>query len=279
MTEKKEWMKISFFKNLVKRIQGDDVTGMGAQLAYYFLLSLFPLLIFFVTLLPYLPITQDDIMGIISEFAPPETMSLIEDNLNDVMKGSGSLLSFGIIATLWSASNGINALVRAFNKAYDVEESRSFIVARGMAVVLTVAMVFVFIVALLLPVFGKQIGLLLFSQFGFSEQFVSIWNAIRWVISALIIFFVFLVLYWIAPNKKLKCLSVVPGALFAALGWIITSLAFSFYVGNFGNYSSTYGSLGGIIVMMIWFYLSAIIIIIGGEINAINSEKKKNCPV
>ena len=247
-------------------------------MAYFFLLSLFPLLIFLVTLVPYLPITQQDILNVVRDFAPGETMKLIETNIYEITQRNGKLLSFGIIATLWSASNGINAVVKAFNKAYDVKETRHFIIARGMAILLTFAMIFVFVLALLLPVFGRQIGFFISSEFGLSGQFLAIWNMIRWLVSPFILFVVFTGLYWIAPNKKLKCISVVPGAIFATVGWVLSSLAFSYYVSSFGNFSATYGSIGAIIVLMIWFYISGIIIILGGEINAINSKvNKEDC--
>ncbi|RIW32304.1 YihY/virulence factor BrkB family protein [Bacillus salacetis] len=263
-----------FGKKLFQKVSDGDVTGLAAQLAYFFLLSLFPLLIFMVTLLPYLPFTQEDILNVISDFAPGETMQMIQSTINEVMSNRNTgLLSFSIIATIWSASNGMNAIVKSLNDAYEVEETRSFIVIRLMSILLTIAMIFVFIVALLLPVFGKQIGLFLFSQFGFSDQFLTIWGAVRWAISPIILFIVFVGLYFIAPSKKIKCLSAVPGAVFAALGWVGASLAFSFYVSNFGNYSATYGSIGGIIVLMIWFYLTGIIIMIGGHINAIMNVK------
>ncbi|MGD6801024.1 YihY/virulence factor BrkB family protein [Rossellomorea vietnamensis] len=267
-----------FFKKLFQKISDGDVTGLAAQLAYFFLLSLFPLLIFMVTLIPYLPVAQEDIMNVISDYAPGETMDMIQSTINEVMSNRNTgLLSFSIIATIWSASNGMNAIVKSLNDAYEVEETRSFIVTRLMSIVLTIAMIFVFVIALLLPVFGKQIGLFLFSQFGFSDQFLTIWGAIRWAISPIILFIVFVGLYFIAPSKKIKCLSAVPGAVFAALGWVGASLAFSYYVSNFGNYSATYGSIGGIIVLMIWFYLTGIIIMIGGHINALMNVKKSEC--
>ncbi|RBP06133.1 YihY/virulence factor BrkB family protein [Rossellomorea aquimaris] len=266
-----------FSKNLFSHISANDVTGLAAQIAYYFLLSLFPLLIFIVTLLPYLPVEQGDILGLVRDFAPGETMSMIEETLQDVMSNRNSgLLSVSIIATIWSASNGMNAIVKSLNRAYDVEETRSFIATRLMSILLTLAMILVFVVALLLPVFGKQIGLLLFSQFGFSEQFLTVWNGIRWAISPIILFIIFVGLYYFAPSKRIKCLSAFPGAIFATLGWVLASLAFSYYVGSFGNYSATYGSIGGIIVLMIWFYLTGIIIMIGGEINALVTIKDKD---
>lgn len=270
------WMIVTFGMNLWKRIQRDDVLGLAAQLAYFFLLSLFPLLIFVVTLLPYLPITQENVLSVIRDFAPEQTMELIEMNLNEVMsKQNGKLLSVGIIATLWVGSNGFNAIVRAFNKAYDVKETRSFLIARGMALVFTIALIIVFIIALLLPLFGELIGLYLFSRLGLSDEFLTTWNAMRWLLSPFIIFVILSTLYWLAPNKKLTTISVLPGAIFSTIGWTLMSLVFSFYVNNFGNYSATYGSIGAIIVLLIWLYLSGIIIMIGGEINAMYSNCKK----
>ncbi|WP_407941533.1 YihY/virulence factor BrkB family protein [Metabacillus schmidteae] len=267
--------KGSFLKELVSRFLSDEVPGLSAQLSYFFLLSLFPFLIFLITLLGYLPISQTEVLNTIDEFAPGQSMQLINTTLDEILNNrNGGLLSFGIIATLWSASNGINAIVRAFNKAYDVEESRSFIVARGMAILLTVGMVFVIIVALLLPVFGKEIGVFIFSNFGFSEEFLTVWNTLRWLVSGIILFIVFTALYFVAPNKRLHIKDGLPGAFAATLGWMVVSLAFSYYVGNFANYSATYGSIGGIIVLMIWFYLSGMIIILGGELNAMLYKRK-----
>ncbi|MBY0148577.1 YihY/virulence factor BrkB family protein [Neobacillus niacini] len=269
----------SLLSMLWHRIEEDDIPGLSAQLAYFFLLSLFPLLIFIFTLLPYLPIPYPDILGNIREFAPPQTMDLIEKNVNYVMNTrNGGLLSIGIIGTIWSASNGIHALVRAFNKAYNVKESRSFFVSRGMAILLTIGMIFVFIVAVLLPIFGREIGVFLFSYLGFKMEFLRIWEMLRLAVSALILFLIFTGLYWIAPNVKLRCRSAFPGAGFATVGWIVSSYALSFYVSKFNNFSLTYGSIGAIIVLLIWLYISGFIIIIGGEINAFYSERNKaNC--
>lgn len=260
----------SFLIELYKRFHEDELGRLSAELAYFFLLSLFPTLIVLVTLLGYLPVSEADVLTIVREYAPSGTIDLIEKNLNTIVGNhNGKLLSFGIIGTLWSASNGINAIVRAFNRAYDVKENRHFLVARGMSIVLTFAMIFVIITALLLPVFGKQLGIFIFSALGLSDAFLIAWNAARWVVSTLILFLLFTVLYFVAPNKHLKVKEVISGAVFATFGWIFVSLAFSYYVSNFANYTATYGSLGGIIVLMIWFYLTGMIIVLGGEINAI----------
>lgn len=275
-----ERFKHNWFVRLFIRIEKHEALGYSAHLAYFFLLSLFPLLITIFSLLPYLPIEQHHIMYFLEDFAPGETLDFIRGNLEEIFESqSGSLLSFGIIATLWAASNGMNAVIRAVNRAYEIEENRPFFIVRGMSVILTIVMIFVFLVALLIPIFGRSIGEYLFSKLGKTNEFINMWTTLRWLISSVILFIVFSVVYTITPNRKIRCVTVLPGALFSTIGWIVASFGFSFYVNNFGNYTLMYGSLGVIIVLMIWFYLSGAILIIGGEINGLNDEIKggKKC--
>ncbi|WP_106494599.1 YihY/virulence factor BrkB family protein [Lentibacillus sp. Marseille-P4043] len=265
----------SFFKQLFHRIFEDDIFGLAAQLAYFFLLSLFPFLLFLVTLIGYLPLDEHVVTDFLGTYAPKETMDLINDNIGQLVNNqNGGLLSLSIIGTLWSASNGIKAIMRAFNRAYDVDEDRSFVVGRLIAIVLTIAMVLVICVAFVLPVFGRMIGDYLFSFFGYSESFIHFWNIIRWVISSIIFFIVLTLLYKLAPNKHVYFKHAIWGAIFATICWQLVSLAFSYYVSTIGNYSAMYGSLGAVIILMIWFYISGIIIIIGGVINAVIIKQK-----
>ncbi|WP_208591644.1 YihY/virulence factor BrkB family protein [Gracilibacillus suaedae] len=268
---------VRFIKQLIERITRDDVPGLAAQLSYFFLLSLFPFMIFLITLIGYLPFDEINVMNFISTYAPEQIVTMLNDNLVQIMNNrNGGLLSIGIIGTLWSASNGINALVRSFNKAYNIEEERSFIVMRGISIILTIAMLLVISVAFLLPIFGKMIGVYLFSLFGLSQGFLDIWNTLRWVISSIIFFIVLTMLYRMAPSKRVYFKHIYIGAIFATICWQLTSLAFSYYVTSMGNYSATYGSLGGVIILMIWFYLSGMIIITGGEINAQIENRERN---
>ncbi len=260
---------------LIRRFSEDEVTSLSAQLSYFFLLSLFPLLIFVVALASYLPIDYIKILEMMSTYIPVEAMQLIENFLYETIASSGGgLLSIAIIGTIWSASNGINAIMRALNKAYDVEENRPFILGRLIAISLLLSVLLLIVVALLLPVFGRMIGVYIFSFFGASEQFISVWNSLRWVISSSVFFVIFLYLYRMAPNAKVYLRDAVWGALFATIGWQVSSYGFSLYVNTMGNYSATYGSLGGVIILMLWFYISGIIIILGGEINAIVADRR-----
>ncbi|WP_163971008.1 YihY/virulence factor BrkB family protein [Oceanobacillus halotolerans] len=266
---------VSFVKDLYKRVMDDDVFGLGAQLAYFFLLSLFPFLLFVMTLIGYLPIEEDYLMDFIETYAPTEIMDLIQSNIHQLVNDQNTgLLSIGIIGTLWPASNAINAIIRALNKAYNVKENRSFIVARLIAIVLTIVMVVVICIALLLPVFGRMIGIYLFSFVGLSDDFLQAWEMLRWIIFSVISFIALVALYRLAPNKRIRIKNVLGGAIFATLSWQLISFAFSFYINTIGNYSATYGSLGAVIILMIWFYIFAIIIIIGGIINAMTRERK-----
>ncbi|MFX3675095.1 MAG: YihY/virulence factor BrkB family protein [Paenisporosarcina sp.] len=265
-----------FFQELLTRIQYVDVTALGAQLAFFFLLSLFPMLIFIVTLLPYLNLQEDQLFSILQTYAPKEVYLLINGTLDEVLKDrNGGLLSIGILATIWSASNGMNALIKSLNRSYDIEETRPFFIARSISVIFTMLLILLFVVALVLPIFGEQIGTLIFSYLGYEQGFLNVWNNIRWTIPPVMIFLVFMLLYWIAPNRKLYLKSVIPGAIFATVGWILVSLAFSLYVSSFANYSATYGSIGGIIVLMMWLYFSGTILMVGGQINAVMQERKE----
>lgn len=266
---------VKFGKRLFERMKEADVFGLSAQLAFFFLLSLFPFLLFLVTLLGYLPINEQIVTEFIGGYLPVEVAEMIETNLNYLLNNrSGSLLSVSIVGTLWSASNGFNAIKRALNRAYRVEQRQRYIVARLISVILTISILGVICLALLLPVFGKAIGDYIFSFLNLSEGLDKIFDALRWVISSIIFFIVLFVLYRFAPHTHVKWRDVIFGSLFATIGWQTVSFAFSFYVDTLGNYSATYGSLGTVIILMIWFYISGIIIITGGVINAVIADRE-----
>ncbi|HDT8639995.1 TPA: YihY/virulence factor BrkB family protein [Listeria monocytogenes] len=258
------------------RVGRNDVSGNAAQLAYYMLFSIFPMLLIAATLLAYLHIDKDSVFNMIKEFAPDQIMDFLEENLNNLLtQKNGGLLSIGIIATLWSASNGMNAVMKSLNKAYGVTNKRNYVVQRLLSMFFTLAMLATVGATLLLLVFGQQIGMFLINHLNFSEDFLSFWNNLRWTVTLIVIFVVFTFLYWVAPNRRSTLISVLSGALFSTIGWTVASVGFAYYVNNFGNYSATYGSIGVIIILMLWFYLTGIILMIGGELNATLAIRKK----
>lgn len=261
---------IQFGKKLGKEFKKDRATGLAAEQAYYYMLSIFPLLILLISIVPYLSLDPQKALSYLQSVMPSDSFNVIEDNVVDIItKPNGGLLTFGIIGTLWSASNGMQAFIRAMNDAFDVEETRSFIKSRLISIGLTLGLLAAFIIAMVLPVFGKVI-------MNFVENFINIpdgmqilINVLRWAIAFVIMVTVLAILYKVAPNKHFPFKQVLPGAIAATVMWQLISFGLSFYVSNFGNYSATYGSLGGVIVSMLWFFLTGLALVIGGEISAL----------
>ncbi|MGO1060726.1 YihY/virulence factor BrkB family protein [Planococcus sp. FY231025] len=272
---------VSYAKEVVGEIKKDSATTLAAAQAYYYLLAIVPLLILLLSILPYLQIDPQRAVDFIGTILPGEVASTFEETIVSVVTTpSGGLLTFGILGTLWSASNAMSAFIEATNQAYDVEETRSFFVKKGMAIVLTLFMLVAVIVALVLPIFGGAIIDTISSFLNLPQQTEIIFQVLRWVISIAVMSIVLAFLYKFAPNKSFPFKEVIIGALIATVLWQLVSLGFSFYVANFGSYSATYGSLGGLIVLMLWFFLTGLILVIGAEINAVLHKRKhtKNAP-
>jgi len=267
------WIK-RFSKELVYNSIKDKVFDMAAQLSYYLLLAIFPFLILIFTLMRFLPITTGTVLDVVRPYAPEGAMQLIEENLYQVLEVTrGDLLSLSMIATIWLSAMGATALVRTLNRAHRVEESRPFLRALGVAVLLAIGMILGVVISLILLVFGREIGLSISSLLGFDPTFLQDWNTFRWTFSSIILVAVVTGLYYFAPNKRLRFLDIIPGTLFAVIGWQLASLGFSYYV-RIADYSIIYGNLGTIIILLIWLYLTSLIILIGGEINAIISDRR-----
>ena len=257
-------------QDLMAGIRRVDIFGLGAQLAYFFLLSFFPLIIFLVTLLPYLHLEQEQVFDFMADIMPSEVYKLIEGTLLEVLTHENSgLLSIGVVGTIWSASRGINALMKALNHAYEVE-GKMGIIHRAWSLLFTVAFVLIILIALIFPVFGHQLGNLVYSYLGVGNSFESVWDIIRWITPPTMVFIIMIIMYWVEPNTtpRLKLMSVIPGACFSTVGWLVLTSGFSIYINNFGNYSATYGSIGGVIILMLWLYATGILLIFGGLINA-----------
>ncbi|MGA2731364.1 MAG: YihY/virulence factor BrkB family protein [Syntrophobacteraceae bacterium] len=269
---------IKFKDEYLARVASINPSGLAAQLAYLFLLSLFPFLIFSITLLGYTSIKADDVINLVKRSVPFETASVIADNVRSVLASRNTgLLSFGAIAAMWSASSALNSIINVLDKSYEVTEGRSFLKSRAVAIALTFMMIPAILVSLLLPVFGEKIGRLIFSYMGLSSVFLALWNVARWVLSFCIMIVVLAGIYYFAPHKRLRFKGILAGALFTTVGWHSVSWCFSYYVNHIGNYSAIYGSLGSIIVLMVWFYVVALLIILGGVLNStLDSVRTQN---
>ncbi len=262
----KNQSSLSFF---IHQLKTNPIFDWSATLAYYFMLSIFPLLIFLLSLIPYFNLKIETIYSFVDDYLPSTLGDLFTSTILEVLsKPQGGLLSFGILATIWSASNGVNALVRAVNRSYDIKETRHFVKLRLFSILITFSLVFVIVLTLLLPVFGNVILKTMSTYFFVPEKTTAILNILRWVVGISFMIIVLMFVYRIAPNVKIKFKEAMVGAIAATIGWQLISYAFSIYISNFANYSATYGSLGGVIILMLWFFLTGFILVLGGMVNA-----------
>ena len=258
-------------RRVIAEVRKDNCFVYAAALAYYFIFALFPFFIFLTALLAYLPIPNlmDQIIGLLAQVMPGEALTLIEKNLGALLsEPSGGLLSFGILAALWTSSSAIVAISDALNHAYNVEEGRPFWRVRGMAILLTIGLSIFIIGSIVLLMFGPQIGRWIADFVGLGRAFEIAWNILRWPVIVLLVITAIAMIYYFTPDVEQSWKWITPGSVFAVAVWLIASLGFSYYVNNFGAYDKTYGTIGAIIVLLTWMYVSGLVILIGGEINA-----------
>jgi membrane protein len=259
-------------RRVVAEVQRDNCAGYAAALAYYFLFALFPFFLFLTALLGYLPIPNllDRMIAFLAQVMPGEALTLVEDNVrNLVSQQRGGLLSFGILAALWTSSSAVTGISDALNHAYDVEEGRPFWKVRGMAILLTIGLSIFLISSIVLLMFGPQIGGWLANLVGLGSAFEIAWNILRWPVILFLVITAVATIYYFAPDVDQHWKWITPGSVFAVLLWLLVSLAFSYYVNNFGSYDKTYGSIGAIIILLTWMYVSGFVILVGGEINSV----------
>lgn len=263
---------IIFLDQLLFRIDEDGVMATGAQLTFSLILSIFPFIIVFLNILTYTPLVRIEVLNELIFYLPLETQKIIRDFTLEIAKTSSQgLLSIAAILGLWTASSGIQAVIKAINRAYDFKEKRSFIKLRIISLFFTLALMVLMTLVFLTLVFGDLLTNKIFTIIQ-SDFLLSLWGYLRLAIPLLYMILIFALLYKFSPcknkNHRISIISTLPGGIFATLGWLTISKLFSSYVNNFGRYAITYGSLVGIILLLIWLYISSIIIVLGGEINA-----------
>lgn len=265
---------IELGKRVWKEIQEDEVFGRAAELSYYFLLALFPLLIFLTSTIGVVlgsgTGTRQALFSYIARVMPPSAYQLIDSTMAEVSaSSSGGKISFGILAALWAASNGLGAITQSLNVAYDVKENRAWWKQRLTAIGLTIALSVLIISALILVVAGGHIAEFLAGKFGFSSVFSLTWKILQWPVVLAFMILAFALIYYFAPDlRKQSWKWLTPGAAIGVALWLAVSLAFRVYLHFFDSYSNTYGSLGAVIVLMLWLYFTGAAILIGGEINS-----------
>lgn len=263
-------------KELATRVIDDDITALAAQVAYYLILSFFPFLLLLLSILGYSDLKSNDVLVYLSQIMPKSTFDLIYTTVIDVFdKSSGNLLSLSILGLIWSGSSGFRAIIKALNKAYDEKETRAYWRTLTISILFMLGLALVIVAAVALVVFGQMIGGLLVVKFNVSSKFILNFDIVRYLVTLFGMAFIFAALYHFTPCRRLTWKEVIPGAVFSTLGWLFSSLGFAYYVNNFNNYSSVYGGIGAVIVLMLWLYITSIIILLGGEINALLAFEKE----
>jgi len=262
-------------KRTMTEFSEDNLTDAAAALTYYAVLSIFPALLAMISIVALVadPKTIVKVLtDVVSSIGPASAVDTFKGPIEGLTKSSGTagiMVIVGIAAALWTASGYVGAFMRASNVIYEVEEGRSFIKLRPLQMLVTLVLVLLLTLVLVSLVLTGPVAHAVGSAVGLGGTAVTAWNIAKWPVLLLVVSFMFALLYWAAPNVKqpgFRWLS--PGGILAVVGWLVASAAFAFYVGNFGSYNKTYGALGGVVVFLVWLWISNIMILLGAEFNA-----------
>jgi membrane protein len=266
-----DWTRVS--RRVVSEIRRDDVFGRAAELSYFLVFSLVPSLLIMTVVLGYLARGEElrsALLGYLGQLAPGPGFSLIRDILADISeKPGGGKLSIGIVTTLWAASSGMSSIIQGLNKAYEVREARPWWKRRIVAAAMTISLSLLTVTSLLILVYGELLGGALADWFGFGPGFRWFWEIARWPSVVGFVFTAFLIVYRFGPNLRgQKWRWILPGAFCALLIWLVVSFGLRLYLRWFPAYGVVYGSMGAVLVLLLWLYLSSAAVLIGGELNA-----------
>lgn len=271
--DRREW--VAYGRRVVRLtyagVRSKHTSQLAAGLSYYFILSLFPMLIAFAAGLALVPLPHlfDQILTLMGRFIPADSMGLVRAVLRDVITPhGGSILSVGIVLTIWAASGGVAALMEAVNVAYNLPDQRSFVRKRLLAIGLMFAVGALAVLALALMVVGPGFGRWLAAKAGLGGVFVALWPYLRWVLSiACAVLSIELIYVW-APAARRPFRSTLPGAVVALVTWLLLSSGLGLYLRNFGKLNKTYGTLAAAVALMLWLYWTAFAILVGAQFNA-----------
>ena len=256
-------------KRFSKRFESDNLTAYAAQATFFIFISIFPFLMLFLNLIKYIPIfSSENVESWNLDFVSPTIGEMLKNIVAEAGEtGSGALISITTVAALWACSKGVLGIIYGLNSIYKTTEKRGYIRLRAVAVFYTAAFIIALIVALILIVFGNRILDAVLMNIPVLTSLAEAVRIVRWLVSLgfLVLFFMFI--YTVIPERKTKLKNELPGALISAAGWIGFSALYSFYIDNFGNHSSVYGSLTAIVLFMLWLYFCMIILFFGAEIN------------
>jgi membrane protein len=249
----------------------DNCLALSAQLAYYFFFALFPALLVAIAIASFFPLATlvDDTVALLGPFAPPEVLMIVTDQLRKLSNSDrGGLLTLGMVAAVWSSSAAMTAIIETLNVAYDVEEGRPWWKVRLLAIALTISVAFFILLATALVLAGPTVAEYLADWWYLGVAFEWTWKVLQWPLVFAMVAAAIASIYYFAPDVEQGWTWLIPGAVVATTLWLLATLGFRYYVVNLSSYTETYGALGAVMVLLLWFYLSGFAILVGAELNA-----------
>ena len=249
----------------------DNCLGMAAQLAYYFFFALFPALLVLLAIASYFPVARliDDMWASLGGFVPPEALQIITEQMQKISNAEqGGLLTLGMLTALWSSSAAMTAIIDTLNAAYDIEEGRPWWKVRLLAIGLTVGVALFIIVSFALILVGPSVATWIADTTGLGPVFEWTWKILQWPLAFSLVALGLALIYYFAPDAEQDWVWLTPGSIFATVTWLLASLGFKYYVASMGAYTESYGLVGAVMVLMLWFYISGLVILLGAEMNA-----------
>jgi membrane protein len=272
----RDLLRYGTLKATVQEFIRDDALGLAAQLAYYLILAIFPFILFLVAVLDAFssssPQFATELFDYLRRLLPPQVFDLIETYTRNTLRNPDTapgLLSVGILGTIWAASGAFSALINALNRAYDVQETRPFWKVKGIAILMTLGLSALILIGVLLLIAGPSIGETVAEIFTLGDEFMAVWNIARWPAALLFMIATVALLFYFAPDADQPFRWITPGGFVGILLWVLASVSFNLYLSSdFNSYDKTYGSIGTVIILLLYLYISSLTILFGATLNA-----------
>ncbi len=260
---------------LSRKIRDDHIAAFSAQAAFFIIISFFPFIMLLLSIVKYFPIEEESMFRLLSQVFPTTVNSLIESIISEIYRvaASTTLISATIVSTIWSAGKGFLAIMKGLNSVYEINETRHSLLLRAMAALYTLIFAIIVIATMILFVFGNRLYFWIEQKFPVIEDTAFLIISLRTIVGLITLIIFFLLIYIVIPNRKTKIMRELPGAMICAAGWMGFSYAFSYYIDNFSNYASMYGSLTAVVLFMLWLYFCMYILFLGAEFNLLFENK------
>jgi membrane protein len=249
----------------------DDILNLAAQQAYYFFFALFPALLTFISIASFFPVgnATGEVTNVLARFAPPDVLKIVQEQISKISQSNqGGILTFAFLLTIWSSSGAMVSIITTLNTAYDITEGRPWWKVRLTAVALTVGIAAFILLSIGLILLGPSLANHLANTLNLGGAFTVLWAVLQWPVVFAIVTTGIGIIYYFAPDAEQEWVWITPGSVVATISWVLVSIGLKLYIVYFGNYNETYGTIGGVIVLLMWFYLTGVAILFGAEFNA-----------